>query len=210
MPYISAPYRKYNWAQRLRSSIMQIPLPDTGDSFIDLAPWPECFAEDGTVKLTDTGRPEAEKMRKMTIKPDIVIYATGYTQEFPFLGKDYPLSEDADVRRIWKSGDKSVGFIGFVRPSLGKLLDVHTHRSLMLMLRQGPFLLSLSFKLNSGSKLYSIAFPIHFIVSTTIRSFTIPTSGSSMGLIMEHAPTNSPLIVGVPQLLLKHCHSAGE
>ncbi|KAF2188584.1 dimethylaniline monooxygenase [Zopfia rhizophila CBS 207.26] len=121
MPYISAPWRKYNWIQKLRSRIMQLPLLDTGDRHIDLAPWPEKFDDNGVVHFMDSGRAEAQKMRKLIIKPDVVILATGYKQNFPFLAPDYPQPENANVRRIWQSGDETVGFIGFVRPSLGAI-----------------------------------------------------------------------------------------
>lgn len=59
-------------------------------------------------------------MRKFTVRPDIVVLATGYIQSFPFLDSSYPLPQDVNVQRIWREGDESIGFIGFVRPSLGE------------------------------------------------------------------------------------------
>jgi dimethylaniline monooxygenase (N-oxide forming) len=57
----------------------------------------------------------------MDIRPDTVIYATGYTQLFTFLDKEsnYPAPHDADLRNVAKSGDESVAFIGYVRPGVG-------------------------------------------------------------------------------------------
>ncbi|OCL07498.1 hypothetical protein AOQ84DRAFT_398435 [Glonium stellatum] len=99
MPYISAPYRLSSLLERIRSNILQVPLTDTKGRQIDLAPWPECIDKNGVVHFQDTGRPEAQRMRTVRCKPDI----------------------DVDIRRIWKNGDETVAFIGFVRPSFGAI-----------------------------------------------------------------------------------------
>jgi dimethylaniline monooxygenase (N-oxide forming) len=102
--------------------MIQVPFPDTAGRVIDLAPWPDFIDEDGVAHFIENGRPEAESMREKVCKPDILIFATGYTQEFRFLDKTYPMSKDADMRQIWKQGDVTVGFIGFVRPGIGEML----------------------------------------------------------------------------------------
>jgi dimethylaniline monooxygenase (N-oxide forming) len=78
-------------------------------------------------------------MKDARVKPDIVVFCTGYKQVFPFLhpsagsvpdksatpsgsgSKPYPTAADADVREIWRRDDPTVAFIGFVRPSLGAI-----------------------------------------------------------------------------------------
>lgn len=67
-------------------------------------------------------------MKDANIKPDIIVFCTGYKQEFPFLnttasktGRPYPTANEADVRDIWRRDDPSVAFIGFIRPSLGAI-----------------------------------------------------------------------------------------
>jgi dimethylaniline monooxygenase (N-oxide forming) len=112
--------------QRIRSSIMQIPIVDTKGRRIDLAPWPSHISEDGLLHFQDNGRPEYQMMRDEKVKPDIVVLATGYKQTFPFFETEgfhgsYPSASDADVREIWKRDDPTVGFIGFVRPNLGAI-----------------------------------------------------------------------------------------
>jgi dimethylaniline monooxygenase (N-oxide forming) len=119
MPYISAPYREKSLLNNIRSSILQVPIADTGGRQIDLAPWPQYINEKGIVQFKDNGRPVAEVMRNKVVKPDVLIFATGYKQEFPFLDSSYITPGEANIRNIWKSGDESVGFIGFVRPSFG-------------------------------------------------------------------------------------------
>jgi len=59
-------------------------------------------------------------MEKVVCKPDMVILATGYAQDFPFLDSSYPRFGEANIRNIWKESDPSVAFIGFIRPSFGR------------------------------------------------------------------------------------------
>jgi dimethylaniline monooxygenase (N-oxide forming) len=120
MPYISAPYRSTGLVERIRSSIIQAAIPDTGGKKIDLAPWPESIDAQGRVHFRATSRPEAARMQGLECKPDVLVLATGYSQSFPFLDANYPTPDEADIRSVWKTGDETVGFIGFVRPSFGK------------------------------------------------------------------------------------------
>ncbi|KAI1451860.1 FAD/NAD(P)-binding domain-containing protein [Annulohypoxylon moriforme] len=99
-------------------------LETTKGKQIDLASWPECIDENGVVNFKNNGRPEYARIRKEVIKPDIVVFCTGYTHEFPFLGKDRcnpRYYQDKLVRDIWPRDDPSIGFIGFVRPNLGAI-----------------------------------------------------------------------------------------
>ncbi len=123
MPYISAPYRNGSVVNTLRSYVAQVPIVPTGNRVIDLAPFPSSISSFGTVKFLENGRPEAEVMRikAKTLKPDMVVLATGYTQSFQFLSSSYPLPSSADIRGVWKAGQEDVAFIGFLRPSFGAI-----------------------------------------------------------------------------------------
>jgi dimethylaniline monooxygenase (N-oxide forming) len=72
---------------------------------------------------TETDRPEYFRMtqKAQEFKPDIAVLCTGYKQEFPFLGPEYPTAFEANVRNIWHRDDPTVGFIGFIRPALGAI-----------------------------------------------------------------------------------------
>ncbi|QPG96512.1 hypothetical protein C2857_004426 [Epichloe festucae Fl1] len=134
-PYISQPYRPQIpgprlWLYALRSALVQTPIPDTQGRRVDLAPWPQCIDARGNVKFVDNGRLEYERLRDQEIRPDMIVLCTGYKQSFPFLNNDndgnksdlpYPTPDCADVRQVWRRDDPSVGFIGFVRPSLGAI-----------------------------------------------------------------------------------------
>lgn len=134
--YISNPYRPWQpgrklWMYALRSAFVQTPIADTKGKRVDLAPWPERFDDTGVVHFRNNGRPEFDRMRNQVIRPDVVVLCTGYRQTFPFLqGQDAFVrpSETAsgwvdalDVRGIWNRSEPEMGFIGFVRPSLGAI-----------------------------------------------------------------------------------------
>ncbi|KAI2607931.1 FAD/NAD(P)-binding domain-containing protein [Hypoxylon sp. NC1633] len=112
--------------QRARSWIVQTPNTEEAarGRQVDLAPWPEHINDDGAIVFRNNGRPEYELIKDQTIKPDVVVFCTGYKQEFPFLGKNgrNPYHYGGRmVREIWPQDDPTIGFIGFVRPNLGAI-----------------------------------------------------------------------------------------
>ncbi|ORY57754.1 uncharacterized protein BCR38DRAFT_353799 [Pseudomassariella vexata] len=120
-PYINnawKPRQPQSFPQYLRSLFIRTPYIDTKGRCVDVAPWPERINEDGRVVFKDNGRPEYLRMKEKVVKPDMVIYCTGYRQEFPFLQSQH---HNANVRDIWNRDDPNVGFIGFIRPSLGAI-----------------------------------------------------------------------------------------
>ncbi|KAJ2904126.1 hypothetical protein MKZ38_008844 [Zalerion maritima] len=134
-PFLVPPYRPSDseipWAEKIRRKLVGTPWCD-GGRYLDLAPFPTHFSSDGAAHFKDNGRIEYQKLKSQVIKPDLVIYATGYRQTFPFFEehnssasetgkKPYPHANKADVRNLWKRGDPSVGFIGFVRPGFGAI-----------------------------------------------------------------------------------------
>lgn len=96
--------------------------PPQTDFTVDLAPFPTHFLPNGKAVFPLSKRKDALRMVGRDVRPDLVIYATGYRQEFGFLDKpgNYATPEETDIRNITKTGDESVAFIGFVRPGVGK------------------------------------------------------------------------------------------
>lgn len=113
MPYLNKPYKPAN---RFMDRIAHYKSPNTDDGLIELAPWPSHVLPSGRMIFRTTERPESKRMATKVIKPDLVVFATGYRQEFSLLDKTYPMPQEADARRICKTGDETVSFIGFVRP----------------------------------------------------------------------------------------------
>lgn len=116
LPYISQGHRSTSWLNRLRSSIINVPLADTHGRRIDVMRWPTHVDTDGFMHMT-----EDDCQTRRRVRPDVVIMATGYTPDFPFLGAHYPRPGQADVRGVYKSDDVTVAFIGFVRPAIGAI-----------------------------------------------------------------------------------------
>ena len=54
------------------------------------------------------------------VRPDVVIFATGYRREFPFMSDEYPKLQDCKVRGVYEKIEDGVAYIGFVRPSIGE------------------------------------------------------------------------------------------
>ena len=126
MPYLNRPYRNrprfLDYFSCYTEPLEDI--PPTTDFTVDLAPFPLYFLENGQAVFPEIKRKDAVRIAKRDIRPDTVIYATGYKQEFNFFdpNDDYGTPSNADVRDIVKTGDESVAFIGFLRPGLGKPL----------------------------------------------------------------------------------------
>ena len=141
MPYINRPYRNrpkfLDYISRYIDPEEDIP-PAT-DFTVELAPFPIYFLENGQAIFPISKRKDAIRISKREIKPDTVIYATGYKQDFSiFEPRDnYGNPTEADIRNISKAGDETVGFIGFVRPGVGKLHASCLVRCLLLTLRLG-------------------------------------------------------------------------
>jgi len=125
MPYINRPYRTRSKYLDYFSRYIDAPedSPPETDFVIDLAPFPIGFLNDGRAIFPKTPRKDAIRMADRVVKPDLIIYATGYTQNFDFFDKEsnYATPGDANMRSVTKTGDESVGFIGFVRPGVGAI-----------------------------------------------------------------------------------------
>ncbi|EXA28993.1 hypothetical protein FOVG_19435 [Fusarium oxysporum f. sp. pisi HDV247] len=131
-PYLSLPYRPKQpgpslWLYALRSALVQTPIPDTHGKQVDLAPLPKRIDERGVVEFVGNGRPEYERIKLQTIQPDVIVLCTGYQQTFPFLDDKLKVNTNhlsSHVRGIWRREQPTMGFIGFVRPSLGAAVGV--------------------------------------------------------------------------------------
>ena len=145
IPYLSAPYRGGFW-NKIRSFFINIPLLDTKGKVIELAPWPtRVMADNKTgveiLEFPDDGSPESKRLRETNTKlgpvqPDVVIFATGYRREFPFLsgGGEYPTLKECLVRGIYQKIEDGFAYIGFVRPSLGMFSHSHCFHGIACLL----------------------------------------------------------------------------
>ncbi|KAI0792844.1 FAD/NAD-P-binding domain-containing protein [Abortiporus biennis] len=125
MPYINRPYRSrpiyMDYVSRYIDPLEDMP-PATNFA-VDLAPFPTHFLPSGRAVFPLSKRKDAIRMARRDVKPDTVIFATGYTQDFGFLDPEsgYATPSEADIRNVAKTGDETVAFIGFVRPGVGAI-----------------------------------------------------------------------------------------
>lgn len=131
IPYISAPHRPRSLGERIRSFLINIPVPEIPkDRIVKVATWPTKLDKDGILHFAPTDRPEKRLLnsegpdgRGSWAKPDVIIMANGYQQTFPFLPTDgsYKTAREVDTHGIYDSTDVSLGYIGIVRPSVGAI-----------------------------------------------------------------------------------------
>lgn len=137
---VSEPYRPKSLplADRIRRFIVHTDFP-APERTLEVAPFPSHISPDGVAHFPiKENREDSRRINTMTIKPDVIVYATGYIPSFPYFKKGqapgqrpYPTAHDADVRQIWKRDDPTVGFIGFVRPGLGAIPPLAEMQSLL-------------------------------------------------------------------------------
>lgn len=133
MPYINRPYKP---AYRFLSTILRteyLDPPFTSPLSIDLALWPSHVDSTGRVHFLRSDqipqsegmkRIEEERMSTKEVRPDLVVYCTGYKQEWDWLGAGYPRGPgEVDTREMCDGSDLSLAFIGFVRPGVGEFVS---------------------------------------------------------------------------------------
>ncbi|KAF8321719.1 FAD/NAD(P)-binding domain-containing protein [Clavulina sp. PMI_390] len=144
MPYINRSWRTRPWYLDYMSRYIDPPedMPPHTDFSVELAPFPSYFDPTGKAIFPLTKRKESKRIQEMEIRPQTVVYATGYTQTFDFLDPVYDtpngkgvmsaaatptediksLAESGlDVRDILSSADPTIAYIGFVRPGVGAI-----------------------------------------------------------------------------------------
>ncbi|WZH39332.1 Putative flavin-containing protein [Fusarium acuminatum] len=120
LPYLNVGKRSKSLANRIRTSFMNVKIEDAGGKKIDVMTWPESIDSDGIIQFKKEATDDTT-IPKEQLKPDVLVFATGYTREFPFLDNDYPNVSQTNVRGIYKEGDVTLGYIGFVRPAIGAI-----------------------------------------------------------------------------------------
>ena len=122
MPYINRHWKNRPLLLEKFASYLDPPSYKEDEASIDMAPFPARIERDGSIVFRDNGRKEAKRMRDRVVKPDVMVYATGYRHSFPFLSDEYHTVLDrSSCRDVFHTSDPTVGFIGFVRPGVGAI-----------------------------------------------------------------------------------------
>jgi dimethylaniline monooxygenase (N-oxide forming) len=117
MPYINSPYKKHYWWDRF----FKLVEPDTKGKVIHIRPWPTHISSDGVVHFLENDSPESKMSHTTVCQPNLIIFATGYTQDFAFLDALLPRPEQLNVRDVIQSAEPHIAFIGHVRPNVGAI-----------------------------------------------------------------------------------------
>ncbi|CED83928.1 dimethylaniline monooxygenase [Phaffia rhodozyma] len=130
MMYLNRPYKSRSRLLSFLSSYHDPPDDVATPGKVEILPWPigvddrGGFRFDwGTARAKGGSWKEVEKrLGEAKVEPDLVLMATGYTQEFDgWLGHEYPRPWEANSRDIIREGSEDVSFIGFVRPGVGAI-----------------------------------------------------------------------------------------
>lgn len=136
MPYINRPYKnRPKWMSRITEYI-DPPEDANSDKIIELAPFVCHIEEDGEAKFQRGTKYQTKiraRIKTLTVRPDIMIYCTGYKQDLTFLSDDYFLPQDAEMRHITSSSDTSVAYLGHIRPGVGAIPPLAEMQSLWLL-----------------------------------------------------------------------------
>lgn len=122
MPYLNRPYQQKHPLAFLGNGYVDPPEDSQSKRWVDTCSFPEYVDKSGRVifeKRPD--RKDWRRMRDTDVRPNCVVYCTGYKQSFPFLDPSYPTASDATIRNIISPKEPSVSFIGFVRPGVGAI-----------------------------------------------------------------------------------------
>jgi dimethylaniline monooxygenase (N-oxide forming) len=135
LPYINRPYKpssrflsKYFGTEYIDPDIAR-----NSKKSIDLALFPTHVDSSGRVHFSNSSgiKRIEERMNNVVVRPDLVVYCTGYRQDFEFLSKDYLRPSAVDTREICDSSDLSVAYIGFVRPGVGAIPPIAEQQAML-------------------------------------------------------------------------------
>ena len=122
MPYLNRPYQEKHPLAFLGNGYVDPPEDAQSKKWVDTCTFPQRIDETGRVIFEE--RPDRKDWRRMKnteVRPNCVVYCTGYKQSFYFLDESYPTASDATIRNIVSPIDTSISFIGFVRPGVGAI-----------------------------------------------------------------------------------------
>jgi dimethylaniline monooxygenase (N-oxide forming) len=124
MPYINRNWKQRHWLMEKFASYPDPPSVRDDEPSVDMAPFPSHVTPEGQVVFRRNNRKEYERMKDRKVFPEVVVFCTGYRQEFQFIDEskgEYPVPSQADCRDIFAKEDPTVSFIGFTRPGVGAI-----------------------------------------------------------------------------------------
>jgi dimethylaniline monooxygenase (N-oxide forming) len=122
IPYLNRPYQEKHPLDFLGNGYVDPPEDANSKRWVDTCSFPERIDETGRVVFEPRpDRKDYRRMQNIVVRPDCIVYCTGYKQDFTWLDASYPRASDAKIRNIVSTKDTSISFIGFVRPGVGAI-----------------------------------------------------------------------------------------
>lgn len=122
MPYLNRPYQEKHPLAFLGNGYVDPPEDASSKRWVDTATFPQSIDKTGRVIFEPRpDRKDWQRMKNVEVRPDCIVYCTGYKQSFSFLDSSYPTASDAKIRNIVAPEEPSISFIGFVRPGVGAI-----------------------------------------------------------------------------------------
>ncbi|KAF2204514.1 dimethylaniline monooxygenase [Delitschia confertaspora ATCC 74209] len=122
MPYLNRPYKEKHPLAFLGNGYVDPPEDANSDRWVDTCSFPSSVDETGRVIFEPSeGRKDYRRLKNQEVRPNCVVFCTGYKQVFSWLHPSYPTAADANVRNIVNAERPDIAFIGFVRPGVGAI-----------------------------------------------------------------------------------------
>jgi len=123
MPYLNRPHKHVHpFLRYIGNEYIDPPEDAASDRYVDTCSFPQSM--DKTGRITFVPRPDRKDYRRLkdkVVRPSLIVYCTGYRQEFSWIDAALPRANEANVRNIIKAGRPDIAFIGFVRPGVGAI-----------------------------------------------------------------------------------------
>lgn len=123
MPYLNRPYKQSNRFLDAIGNRYVDPEEDAkSQRWIDTCTFP--IGVDGAGKVEFEPKPDRkdwQRLKSKEVRPDCVVYCSGYRQVFGWLSDEYLTADKANIRNIVNASQPDVAFIGFVRPGVGAI-----------------------------------------------------------------------------------------
>ncbi|KAF2654931.1 FAD/NAD(P)-binding domain-containing protein [Lophiostoma macrostomum CBS 122681] len=122
MPYLNRPYQEKHPLAFLGNGYVDPPEDANSKRWVDTCSFPKRIDETGRIVFEQRpDRKDWRRMKNIEVRPDCVVYCTGYKQVFSWLDSSYPTASDATIRNIVSPSQPDIAFIGFVRPGVGAI-----------------------------------------------------------------------------------------
>ncbi|KAF1977650.1 dimethylaniline monooxygenase [Bimuria novae-zelandiae CBS 107.79] len=131
MPYLNRPYQEKHPLAFLGNGYVDPPEDAKSKRWVDTCTFPSSIDATGRVIFEERkDRKDWRRMKNVEVRPNMIIYCTGYKQVFSWLDPSYPTAGNAMIRNIVAPSHPDIAFIGFVRPGVGAIPPISEQQAM--------------------------------------------------------------------------------